>query len=180
VLATFGAGFINGPPQLSFGLPEWLTVACAFVFALHILLTDAVTRRVSPLAVTEASFVVVAAGSSAVLACGLLLPGAPTLASVAALAFERDFLVPMLLASLLATVVALTLMNVFQRDLDPVRAAVLYAIEPVWAAVIAIALGLAHAGAWLWIGGIALLAGNLIAEVGAAKATSSTPGDAAR
>ena len=68
------------------------------------------------------------------------------------------------MTSLLATVVAISMMNVFQRDLDPVRAAILYAIEPIWASIFAIALGLAVADVWLWVGGSALFAGNLVAE----------------
>ena len=35
LLATFGAGWISGPPQLNFGLGEWLTVGCAFLFGAH-------------------------------------------------------------------------------------------------------------------------------------------------
>jgi drug/metabolite transporter (DMT)-like permease len=178
LLATFGAGFIGGPPPWiarwigaeaetgsSFGLGEALTVGCAFVFALHILVTDAWTKREAPLPVTFTQFAVVAAGSIATLAIAWsgaeLAPGA----SLAALLATRDFWMPLVLSSLLATVLALTLMNLFQRDLDPVRAAIVYAIEPVWAAVFGIALGVEEPTAWLYIGGGALLAGNLVAEL---------------
>jgi drug/metabolite transporter (DMT)-like permease len=85
----------------------------------------------------------------------------------------------MLLSSILATVVALSLMNMFQRDLDPVRAAILYALEPVWAALVAIAAGMEHADPWLWIGGAALLAGNLIAELASAGRGAAVPGGGA-
>ena len=173
VLATFGAGFINGPPHLTFGLAEWLTVACGFVFAIHILITDDVTRRAPILPLTVAAFATVAAGSIVVLIAGLLLPGAPSLNEVIALAGSRAFVVPMLLAATFATVFAITIMNQYQRDLDPVRAAVIYALEPVWAAIIATVLGLGDRGPWLWIGGGALLAGNLVAELGAARARSA-------
>ena len=49
------------------------------------------------------------------------------------------------------------------------RAAVLYAIEPVWAALIATGVGLAHPTGWLVFGGTALVAGNWIAELGAVR-----------
>jgi len=166
LLATFGAGFIGGPPRLTFGLAEWLTIGCAFVFALHILATDAVTKRHSPLAVTLSSFAVVVAGSALTTAVGCTLDGGPSASGLVALVCSADFVVPLLLASLLATVLALTLMNLFQRELDPVRAAILYAVEPVWAVLIALCLGFAEADAWLGIGGTALLAGNLVAELG--------------
>jgi drug/metabolite transporter (DMT)-like permease len=76
------------------------------------------------------------------------------------------FVVPLLLSTFLGTVIALTLINVFQREMDPVRAAILYAMEPIWTTVIAAALGFGLPGFWLWIGGGALLTGNVIAELG--------------
>ncbi len=168
VLATLGAGFIDGPPHLAFGVPEWLTVACAFVFALHILATDRVTRRADPLAVTWASFAFTAVGGAAVVAWAVARDGGPDTAQLVALASAPAFLVPMVLSAVLATALALSLMNVYQRELAPMRAAILYAIEPIWAAGIAAALGLQPLGAWLVVGGAALLAGNLVAEWGAA------------
>ena len=47
-VVTMGAAFISGPPSLQFDRPEWLTVLCAFVFALHILVTDRVAKRSPP------------------------------------------------------------------------------------------------------------------------------------
>ena len=43
-LATFGASFISGPPHLSWGTAELITVICAFVFALHIVYTQKATK----------------------------------------------------------------------------------------------------------------------------------------
>jgi drug/metabolite transporter (DMT)-like permease len=92
----------------------------------------------------------------------------PSDAALFSLLNVPGFVVPLLLATLLATVFALTVMNVFQRELDPVRAAILYALEPIWTTLIAAALGFGRPGFWLWIGGGALVAGNLIAEGGVA------------
>jgi drug/metabolite transporter (DMT)-like permease len=172
VLATAGAGFIEGPPHLTFGAAEWLTVGCAAVFGVHILATDALTKAHAPLAVTLASFVatagLAAAGATAAVAAGT---HAPSLSSLLALLADRSFLVPLLLATILSTVVALSLMNLYQRELDPVRAAILYALEPIWTTLIAWAMGLGRPGLWLLVGGGALLAGNLVAELGSAPAT---------
>lgn len=165
LLATLGGAFISGPPQVSFDAGEWLTVGCAFLFAVHILAVDHWTKRAAPLAITEISFVWVAVAGSVALALGLAAPGAPGVAETLELLTVRGFAVPLVLASLLATVVAISMMNVFQRDLDPVRAAILYAIEPIWASIAAIAMGLAVADVWLWVGGSALFAGNLVAEL---------------
>ncbi len=169
-LATFGGAFIGGPPQLTFGLGEWLTVGCAFVFAIHILATDRITKAIAPMPVTLTSFSVVTIGALAVLVVTYLRQDAVKLDGVMKLIEYRDFWIPTLGSSLLATVVAISFMNVFQRELDPVRAAILYALEPVWAACISIGLGRDSMTKWLWIGGGALLAGNLIAELGPAFA----------
>jgi len=168
VLATLGAGFIEGPPQLTFGPAEWLTVASAFLFGIHILATDKITKAHVPLGVTLAMFVCTAAYSVVALPVTMARPGAPSLAEMAALLRDAGFAVPLLLATLFATVLALTLMNQFQRDLDPVRAAILFALEPIWTTLIAMLVGFGRPGFWLWIGGGALIADNLIAEWGAA------------
>jgi drug/metabolite transporter (DMT)-like permease len=166
VLATLGAGIIRGRPEFSFNRGELLTVGCALVFAVHILVTDRVTKRVPPLPVTFTSFVVVALASFVLLAFALAAPDAPTREALVDLCLSASFLQPVLLSALLATVLALSLMNIYQREIEPVRAAIIYAFEPIWAAAIGISVGMDEMTPYLWVGGIALLAGNLIAEIG--------------
>jgi drug/metabolite transporter (DMT)-like permease len=165
-LATIGAGVIRGRPELGFTTGEVLTIGAAFVFAVHILATDHVTKRVDPMAVTFTSLLVVAAGSGVLLALAQLDRGAPSASQLLALATTREFLVPLALMTTLGTVVALSFMNLFQREIDPVRAAILYALEPLWATVFGLAAGLDRLTPWLWVGGSILLAGNLFAELG--------------
>lgn len=166
LLATFGAGFIGGPPQLTFGRGEWLTVASAFAFALQILATDRFTRRAGAMPVTLVAFLVITIGSAIFCAWSATRGDGPSADALRALLAHRGFWIPLLCTSLLGSVIAISLMNLFQRELDPVRAAILYALEPVWAAAFSIMLGLSIADRWLWIGGGALLSGNLIAELG--------------
>jgi drug/metabolite transporter (DMT)-like permease len=92
---------------------------------------------------------------------------------VIALLAEPDFLWPLAWTTIFATVLALSLMNVFQREIDPVRAAILYAFEPIWATFAALFAGMDQLTPWLWVGGSALLAGNLVAELGGRKQTSA-------
>ena len=166
LLATLGAGFIRGRPELGFNTGELLTVAGAVLFAAHILLTDRVTKREPPMPVTLASFVWVTVGGCVMILPALFASEGPGLAALVRLATRPGFAVPLVLSSLLATVLALSLMNVFQRRLDPVRAAILYAFEPIWAALFGIAAGTDRFTTYLWLGGALLLAGNLIAELG--------------
>jgi len=167
-LATFGAGFIEGPPHLTFGTAEWLTVVSAAIFAVHILATDTITKASAPLGVTVAMFACTAALALIALPVAMRASGVSG-SALAPLLSDPAFVRPLILATIFATVLALTLMNQFQRELDPVRAAILFSLEPVWTTLIAAATGLGRPGAWLWLGGGALLAGNLIAEWGALR-----------
>lgn len=164
-LVTVGAAYISGPPQLSFDWPEWLTVFCALLFAGHIVATDRVTRRSPPLAVAWVSFVLVAVGSVLLLAYGWSLRPDVTASALGTLLKTPGFIRPALLAGLLGTLVALSLLTYFQKYLSPVRAAILYSLEPVWAALIALTFGNMQADGWLLFGGGLLLLGNCWMEV---------------
>jgi drug/metabolite transporter (DMT)-like permease len=87
------------------------------------------------------------------------------LATVRAVLVEPGFYEPALLAGFFGTLVALSLLTAFQRYLSPVRAAILYALEPVWAAIIAVGVGQTTIDGWLLFGGGALLLGNLFVEL---------------
>ena len=174
MLATCGAGFIRGRPDMTFHSGEIATIACALLFAWHILATDRITKRVAPMQVTLTSFVWVTAGSLVLLGARLVGEGAPGADTVLALLSSREFLLPLLLSAFLATFVALSLMNQFQRELDPVRAAILYAFEPIWAALFGILYGTDAITPYLWIGGGLLLGGNLVAEVSQRRRITAT------
>ena len=161
LLATFGAGFIEGPPHLSWGKGEILTVICAFFFALHIIFTQSITQRMDPLGVTITSFLVVSIGS---LAISLLMGGEDTF-KLWELTLQQDVLLPLLCLGLLGSLFALLLLNLLQRHLHPVQAAIIYGLEPVWATMFALGLGLTEWTGWIAVGGSALLLGNVLVEL---------------
>ena len=161
LLATFGAGFIEGPPHLSWGKGEILTVICAFFFALHIIFTQSITQRMNPLGVTITSFLVVSIGS---LAISFLMGGEDTF-KLWELTLQQDVLVPLLCLGLLGSLFALLLLNLLQRHLHPVQAAIIYGLEPVWATMFALGLGLTEWTGWIAVGGSALLLGNVLVEL---------------
>lgn len=165
VVVTIGAAFISGPPQLSFDLPEWLTVLCAVLFAGHIVATDRITKRTAPLPVAWISFVWVALGSMVLLAFGWVQRPDIHWEQISELLTTTSFVRPALLAGVLGSLVALTLLTSFQKFLSPVRAAILYSLEPVWAAMIAVAMGQTSVDGWLLFGGGLLLVGNLWMEI---------------
>jgi len=164
ILATFGAGYIQGPPKLHYDIAEWLTILCALMIAGHIIATDIVTKRVSPIGVTFTSIVL------STLMCILLFDIFLFMdigkIDMIGLLTERDFLYPLLLSSVFGTFGALCIANYFQKYLDPVRAAILYSLEPVWATLLAITFDMTEITFWLILGGSSLLIGNLVAELG--------------
>ena len=138
LLATFGAGFIQGPPHLTWGFGEALTVVCAVFFALHIIYTQKITQAMDPVGVTQTSFAVVALGA---VLMTLLLGGGRSMA-------EWDFvlddgvLLPVLCLGIGGSFFCLLLLNMYQRYLHPIQAAIIYAFEPVWATMYGLGLDL--------------------------------------
>ncbi len=179
LLATAGAALVRGRPEIAeWRTGELLTVGASIAFAVHILATDRVTKRVPVMPVTFAMFAWVALG-------GLLLVGFEnargagfTAAEFGTLCRDPEFVRPLLLTTIFGTVVALAFMNLYQREIDPVRAAILYALEPIWAALIGVSAGTDVVTPWLLAGGGLLLAGNLVAEIaGSPRAESTTARD---
>lgn len=164
LLATFGAGYIQGPPELHYDIAEWLTILCAIMFAGHIIFTDIITKRVDPMTVTFTSIAI--STLMALLLLNYFMFVNESSINVYTLIIKSDFLVPLLLSSFFGTYVALSLVNYYQKYINPVRAAILYALEPVWATIFAVGTGVTEFNFWLLIGGSCLLVGNLIAEVG--------------
>ena len=120
----------------------------------------------SPMAVTMTSICMAAIGGIIIF---LYSYSTEKVATDLRFVYESEFLVPLLLCSVLGTLMALSLVNYFQKYLNPVRAAVLFALEPVWATLISITYGMTGITLWLFVGGGALLVGNLISELNTEK-----------
>ena len=160
-LATFGAGFIQGPPHLTWGVAEFITVFCALLFALHILFTQHITTRRDPIAVSTTSFIVVTLCS----AITVFLLGDGTNMEQWNLIFSDGVLVPVLLLGVGGSFFCLLFLNMYQRYLHPIQAAIIYALEPVWATIYGLHLEMVEWSIWILIGGGALFIGNIIVEL---------------
>jgi len=57
------------------------------------------------------------------------------------------------------------LLNIYQRYLNHIQAAIIYALEPVWATIYGLSLGLDEWTGWILIGGSALFFGNVVVEI---------------
>lgn len=158
-LALAGVWILCDPAGGRFGRGEILTVGCAVAFTLQIQFTNVVTRRSPPDAVTLVMF-----------ACGALFAGLTLLVmgiswgGLARAAVTPAVGWPALYNAVACTVVANTLMNRFQRDITPTRAAVIYTLEPIFAALFsAIFISEPMTGRKL-LGGAGIVLGNLACE----------------
>lgn len=158
LLATLGAGFIDGPPHIVWGTGEILTVMCAFFFALHIIYTDSITKKLDPLAVTSTSFAVLVVGASIF---ALIASGDPMVAEVA---WQEGVVVPLLCLGLFGSLACILMLNAFQKYLNPTHAAIIYSFEPVWATLYGWYEGMIDVSIWLTMG-LLLLIGNIIVEL---------------
>ncbi|MCH2435126.1 MAG: DMT family transporter [Candidatus Poseidoniaceae archaeon] len=156
-LATFGAGFIDGPPHIVWGTGELLTVACALFFALHIIYTDRITKQLDPIAVTSTSFLVLVLGAGiiAVIAGGGI--------SVFESAWQDGVVLPLLCLGLFGSLACILMLNIFQKHLNPTHAAIIYSFEPVWATLYGWQQDMVDISIWLAMG-LLLLVGNIIVE----------------
>lgn len=157
-LATIGAGFIDGPPHIVWGLGELLTVVCAFFFALHIIYTDRITKQLNPIAVTSTSFavLVIGAGSLALIASRDF--------RVFESAWQPGVVIPLICLGLFGSLACILMLNAFQRHLNPTHAAIIYSFEPVWATLYSWQQGLVEISIWLTMG-LLLLVGNIVVEL---------------
>ena len=158
LLATVGAGFIDGPPHIVWGTGEILTVFCAFFFALHIIYTDSITKRLNPIAVTSTSFAVLVIGAGII---ALVASGDPMVAEVA---WQEGVILPLLCLGLFGSLACILMLNAFQKYLNPTHAAIIYSFEPVWATIYGWSEGMVDLSVWLMMG-LLLLIGNIIVEI---------------
>ena len=173
-MATVGAAFIEGPPHLSWGWGEIITVACALFFALHIIFTQKLTLEMDPLMLTLTSFMVVGFGSLA-LAMGSASEAVEMMTQV----LQRDgVLLPVFLLGVGGSFFCLVALNMYQRHMHPVQAAIIYAFEPVWATVFGLGLGLVDWTWWIPFGGGVLLIGNILVEITSPDERDKTPTNA--
>lgn len=167
-LATAGLAALS-LRGFSIGTGELLTLASALVYAGHILALGRFSRPGSALGLSAVQLLVVAA----VCTVAAVWPGvgAPGLSLPAGAA---DWWA-MLYLALAAGAVTMVLQTWAQARVEPSRAAVIMAMEPVWAAAFAVALGGETITVRLVIGGASILAAMYLVEVAPRRARSKEP-----
>jgi drug/metabolite transporter (DMT)-like permease len=158
VLATLGLGVL-ALRGVSIGYGELLTLISAVIYAGHIVALGRFSSAETTLSLSlvQLSMItlltaVAALWPTAGSAPGIQLPGS-----------LHDWLVVLYLA-LIASALTMVLQTWAQAHIEPSRAAVIMAMEPVWAAVFAVALGGESITARMIIGGLAIVSAMYLVE----------------
>jgi drug/metabolite transporter (DMT)-like permease len=153
--ALVGTGILTGLFELTgpFGLRlasgalgrigpgDWLTATAAGVFTLQILLIDRYSRRMSAGQLTPGMFVATLGIGVCLFVSGhAMQPPARGAAAWSGLLADLPFLVLVFVMSVFCTVLAFYWMNKYQAHVSPAQAALIYTLEPVFAALWAMIL----------------------------------------
>ncbi|HET9647184.1 MAG TPA: DMT family transporter [Microlunatus sp.] len=153
ILATIGLGVLslNG---FTIGYGELLTLASAIVYALHIVALGQLSDGIDALSLSLVQLVMITICCSvAALPGGITLPSTPT-----------DWMIVLYLA-IVAGALTMVAQTWAQARIDASRAAVIMALEPVWAALFAVTLGGESITARMIIGGLAILSAIYLVEL---------------
>jgi drug/metabolite transporter (DMT)-like permease len=170
VVAAPGVYLISSAHASGFGLGESLGMACAVAFAAHLIGVNLIVSKDTPTRMTLAQFMAVAAG------CGALAVLWWPRGFDFGVAGSASLWTSMAMMVLGPTLVSFGLMMRYQPEVTPGRAALIYLLEPVFAALFA----------WWWndrsitmsmmTGGALILAANAIVEFSPRRRTGVETG----
>ena len=154
VFAALGLYFLTSPEGSSFNIGDAMTLVCALLFAIYIVYLDFATDVEDKMQLTLVQFLV----------CGIAgMIGAFSVETIH-LHWTNGFIASLLYLTIFATVIAMAVQIRFQGDTTPTRAALIFALEPVIAGVMAFYVRGEILGTLGVIGGGIIMCGVLISE----------------
>lgn len=155
VLVVIGLYLLTSPSGATFNVGDALTLACAFFFALYIVYIDVFSKKFSIMHLVYLQICTVAALSFVFTAAFESVRFDPSGNLLFALAYT----------AILATVVNTYLQTKYQQFTTPTRAAIIFTLEPVFAALLAFLILHEILGLQGVIGGAVILGGLIISEL---------------
>ncbi len=152
--AAAGLYFLTSPTGAEFNIGDALSIGCALCFAMYIVYLDSASSEPDKLQLTFVQFVL----------CGALGFATGLIFEDAHVSTSGGFIAELLYLTIFATVITMWIQNRFQGETTPTRAAVIFAFEPVVAAIFAYAVRGEVLGALGILGGAIILAGLLLSE----------------
>jgi drug/metabolite transporter (DMT)-like permease len=164
VLATAGVWLMTGASPTGFGIGELLGICCAITYSIDIIAINALVTQKDVSRLTAGQFLTV--GLISMATCLFLPGGRASLApsQLMALLSFKQIGINVALLTIFPSICAFGLQFTFQPRIDPTRAALIYLVEPIFAALYAmIASGRRLSSIALAGAGLILMA-NLLAE----------------
>ncbi|HEY4644193.1 MAG TPA: DMT family transporter [Bacteroidota bacterium] len=155
ILVSIGLWFLTAPGEAEFTIGDGLTLVCAIFFALYIVYLDMVGKGHDAYQLT---FVQLAATTA------LSLVGVIISADLA-VSLNVGFLAGLAYTGILATVVTTLLQTRYQTDTSPTRAAVIFTLEPIFAAIIAYLVLTEVIGVTGILGGALIVCGLILSQL---------------
>jgi drug/metabolite transporter (DMT)-like permease len=156
LLAAIGLYFLSRPEAGGFNTGDLLTAICAVSFAVEVVLVQKYTQKHSPMDMIMVQIITTVVLSA--LLIGFI--------EKPALQWSPNLFLGLAITSLLATAGALVIQFNYQRKTTATRAAVIYTMEPLFAALFAFLVIGEQLPKIGWIGAGLITAGMLTAELG--------------
>jgi drug/metabolite transporter (DMT)-like permease len=158
ILATIGLGVL-ALHGFAIGYGELLTLISAVIYAGHIVALGRYSTAETTLSLSLVQLIMI----TVVCTVAALWPTAGSPASIQLPGSAHDWIVVVYLA-LIASALTMVLQTWAQAHIEPSRAAVIMAMEPVWAAAFAVALGGERITLRMVIGGLAIVSAMYLVE----------------
>jgi len=158
VLATTGLGVL-ALHGFAIGYGELLTLIAAVIYAGHIVALGRFSTAETTLSLSLVQLIMI----TVVCAVAAFWPTAGSRAGIQLPGSVQDWIVVVYLA-LIASALTMVLQTWAQAHIEPPRAAVIMAMEPVWAAAFAVALGGERITLRMVIGGLAIVSAMYLVE----------------
>ena len=133
-VATLGVWLMTGAAPAGFGLGEAMGLGCAIVFSVYLILVNVIVPRDDPWRISAGQLIV--GGALTLAVCPFVERGGEALAPsrLAWLLGHRDVWLNLALLVAFPTLYSYTAMNLYQPRLEPTHAALIYLMEPLFAA----------------------------------------------
>jgi drug/metabolite transporter (DMT)-like permease len=163
-MATVGVWLMTGATPTGFGIGEALGLGAAVVFSGYIISVNMIVPHENPARMALGQFAVTAIMT--IVACLLVHAGPEALAQSPRILSVPQVWINLGLLVVFTTIGSFGLLNFFQPKVDPTRAALIYLVEPIFAAGYAyIATGRGPTSAIEISGALLILVANVVVEM---------------
>lgn len=157
LIALSGLYFLTMSGSLSIGFGEFLTLICAFMFAIHIVFTGKFSKKGDVFLIVCVQFITVTLLS--------LLFSLSIEEVTFNITFDDTFLKAVLVTSIFATVYAFFIQTYFQQYTTATKTAIIFTMEPVSAAFFGVYIGNELLTSSQIIGAILIIGATLLTEI---------------